>query len=366
MKGKREVLQHFDELVVRHAIFLELRDELLAAIQDGARGRVIMIVGPTGVGKTWLSLDVIEILIDYVEKNPELGYGRPLFLEAESPEYGEFSWRSFYVQGLRKLGEPAIRSKRNIDRLIEELRLGKPIPTYQPLKVHELRTLYLQALEELRPIAVFVDEVASMGKSHSHENRGGNLNVLKSFSNQRTTIHVLLGTIDAKKMLYHEAQTARRVEPVPFWHYSRVNPDVSYFVKIMKETLEEVGVVAEHSLFQDEQFIYAHSLGLAGVGIDWLRRSTERMFRARSKVLKKEHLQTTRLSNLQLSAMARDMKVFEREYSETKDFDVHKFFDEAGTNATSKSAPVTVAARRPGQRNPTRDPVSSPVELEKP
>lgn len=357
MIDKRETLKHLDELIVEHRLYRELKDHLLTVIQEGARGRIIMVVGSTGVGKTWLSLDLESALSAFVEKHFELGFAPPLLLEAESPEFGEFSWRAFYTEGLRKLGEPALSSKLNIDSSIEDLKLGRQMSTYQHLKVHELRTLYLQALDEIRPIAVVIDEIASIGKSRSHDNRGGNLNVLKSFSNRRATIQILLGTVEAKKMLYHEAQTARRVEPLPFWHYSSAPSDLAYFTGVIVAVLKEIGVTAESALFEDKQYLYAHTLGLVGVGVEWIRRGLERMFQVNDTTLKKQHLNATRLSNIQLSTMARDMAAFEVEFSDVGDFDPAKYAVSPRQDIQACLSTHRKTKHVPGRRNPVRDPV---------
>jgi len=109
MRSKQEILVHLDEMVIEHTVFSNLCDKLLTTIQEGARGRILMVVGPTGVGKTALAGLLINILTTFVNSHPELGFWPPIFLDADSPEYGEFTWRAFYMQGLKKLAEPAIK-----------------------------------------------------------------------------------------------------------------------------------------------------------------------------------------------------------------------------------------------------------------
>lgn len=359
MRVKSALLDHLDELVVSHDLYQLILERLLTAIQDGARGRIIMAVGPTGVGKTCLSLDLYEKLIEFVDKNPTAGFSRPLWLEAESPDYGEFSWRTFYSQALMKMGDLGVSRKRNIDTLIKDVELGKPLRSYSYIKVYELRTYYLQALEALRPIAVLIDEAASLGKTRSHDNKGGNLNVIKSISNQRTTIQVLFGTVDARRMLVHEAQIARRVEPFPFHGYGRTETDITYFIKVLADILQELDVRAETTLFDQKQYFYAHTLGLVGVSADWIRRALERMLRRGDRVLKREHFAQTRLSNSQLGIMARDVVAFEQEFNDREDFDFEAYFRSPATREPKKPNKPDTQSRKPGRRNPKRDPTGT-------
>jgi len=212
----------------------------------------------------------------------------------------------------------------------------------------------LNALAELRPIAVFIDEAASFEKTRSHMNKGGNLNVIKSISNRKSTIQVLLGAIDAKKMLFHEAQTSRRIEPVPMWHYSRIQVDVDYYVNLLQDALRVLEVPCDGSLFTDKWYIYTHALGLVGAGMEWERRAIEEMFRTKCEVLKREHFAATRLSNRQLASMAIDMNAFELEFGDKTDFDIAAYFAKPAEKTPPQSR-VASKKSKPGQRKPKRD-----------
>jgi hypothetical protein len=142
------------------------------------------------------------------------------------------------------------------------------------------------------------------------------------------------------------------------WYYSLTQLDIDYFVTLLQDALKAVEIRYEKSLFNDKMYVYTHALGLVGAGVEWERRAVEEMFRTKSKILTREHMATTRLSNLQLEAMARDMKAFEKEFSDNRDFDISKHFGER-TKATAHLTQMQGRSRRPGKRIPKRDPTSS-------
>src|SRR5689334_12770460 len=108
MKINPELIKQLDKSVVHHSNFSYVVNTTLAHLQYGCNGRILMIIGPTGVGKTKLMKLCAHKLTEYVEQNPDCGYTRPLILEAYAPEGGYFSWKTFYRDGLRRMGEPEI------------------------------------------------------------------------------------------------------------------------------------------------------------------------------------------------------------------------------------------------------------------
>jgi energy-coupling factor transporter ATP-binding protein EcfA2 len=87
---------------------------LMTAIRESEPNSIVMVFGPTGVGKTTLRLRTELILIE--ELRPELDTNRwrvPVAsVEAIAPDSGSFCWRSHYKRLLQAMGDPLTDRRR--------------------------------------------------------------------------------------------------------------------------------------------------------------------------------------------------------------------------------------------------------------
>jgi len=353
-----KLLKHFDNLVVEHPGFMDSMTSVLTHVQYGAPGRIMMVVGPTGVGKSTLIRYCVEKLDAFVKDNPDCGWTPPLVLEAMAPESGEFKWSDFYTRALRALNEPGVNAKTDIDLAISELQLGKRISQRRKLSVPDLRRLLEQALRIRRPIAVFIDEIQHLAKSKSLIRKVDNLDVVKSISNLPLTTFILSGTYEARAMMYHGAQLSRRVSINHFQRYQDVPGDRGAFNGVIRSVVHAYKLPIDKDVLEDIDYLYNHTLGCIGILLTWLRTAMEAAIGSRANSVKRAHFEKARLSNIQLAAIASEIHAFESEHRFEGDFDPKKFFLELTESDDQEDKKVaTRPNQRPGLRNPTRDPV---------
>src|SRR5437764_13414638 len=108
-----ERLHYFDKVVISHQILKQTYDALLHAIRHPASASVILVFGPTGVGKTTLRQQIERQLIKDALANPDANPGQipVVAMEAVSPDSGNFNWRYYYIRALMALDEPMIEHK---------------------------------------------------------------------------------------------------------------------------------------------------------------------------------------------------------------------------------------------------------------
>ena len=174
----------FRSYTIAHPRLQAVSDALRRAIQEPAGRSLILVIGPTGVGKTTLRLRIEQEL-----KEPFLAAGEPnpgripvVGLEAVAPDSGNFSWKDDYRRALRALEEPLIDHKidyatRHVCRnqsgeLAIANRVGSP----------ELRQAMEQALRQRRPAALLIDEAQHLTKIASGRRLGDQLDRLKSLA----------------------------------------------------------------------------------------------------------------------------------------------------------------------------------------
>src|SRR5258708_428112 len=108
-----ERLHYFDKVVITHQILKQTFDSLLHAIRYPASASIILVFGPTGVGKTTLRQQIERQLIKDALTKPDANPGHiPVVgMEAVSPDSGNFNWRAYYIRALRALHEPMLEDK---------------------------------------------------------------------------------------------------------------------------------------------------------------------------------------------------------------------------------------------------------------
>src|SRR5258708_23556138 len=149
-------LASFARKVVAHPRLSAAHHTLLQAIRDPARASLILVVGPTGVGKTTLRRGIERHLV--AEALPDLATdpGRlpVVAVEAAAPESGQFHWKDYYTRALIALNEPLV--DRKIDYAVRGFRRDREgtVVVEHTTSAPELRRALEQGLRPPPPSAV--------------------------------------------------------------------------------------------------------------------------------------------------------------------------------------------------------------------
>ena len=94
-------------LRIRHTRIRQVVDELNTLIYPGSQDSILLVIGPTGVGKSTLARYMDEQAMEGAapEMNKDAGLIPAVYVEAPSSGESDFSWRLFYTQALTELGE---------------------------------------------------------------------------------------------------------------------------------------------------------------------------------------------------------------------------------------------------------------------
>lgn len=294
-----------------HPRLLKVKDRLLAAIKAAAPGSLILVLGPTGVGKTTLRHNIEQVLTTELMPVLKSDPSRIPFVSVDTAACltGTFSWRDHFARMLREMNEPLIESKLSLDRLAQ--RNGHPrFAAGSHTSSYELQYAVEQALRYRRPAAVFLDDAQHFGKIASGRRLSDQLDVIKSVANLTNTVHVLIGTYELLTFRNLSGQLSRRSLDVHFSRYRCEQPDdLATFKNVLLTFQKQLPVAETVDLLDCWELMYERSIGCVGILKEWLARMLTIAAGNRRINLTKKNLEQSALSASQcekILAEARD------------------------------------------------------------
>jgi hypothetical protein len=364
-----ERLEYFRSYTIAHPALIEAKDKLIAAICDSAPNSLILVLGPTGIGKTTLRLKIEKMLVQNLSGELESDVTRIPFvsLEAVAPESGVFNWRDHFRRLLLSMEEPLVSYKINPDRNT----LGKAIGPFRPGLTQLTNAEYQYAVEKAlchrRPAAVLIDEAQHLAKVPAGRRLSDQLDVIKSMASHTQTVHVLFGTYDLLAFRNLSGQLSRRCLDIHFRRY-QVDGDKRIFMGVLSSFEQHLPLDEAPDLLKDWDYLYERSLGCVGVLKEWLNRALAATARHGGQSLRRKILEECALSISQCDRMLAEILEGERQLADRCERITSlraRLGLEPSTNGktratgTSPGVASDTSCRkprlRPGKRRPVRD-----------
>jgi hypothetical protein len=331
-------------------------------IDGSLPGSLILVLGPTGVGKTTLRCKLEQSLLEQMTAVLVADPGRLPFVSVEAtvPEASRFRWRDYFAQFLASAREPLIERKVLLDQ--DHMSFNAAITGSQ------LEHSAVQLLRYRRPAAVFIDEAQHLSRVASGRRLIDQLDVIKSMANRTQTTHVLLGTYELLAFRNLSGQLSRRSVDLHFPRYrAESDEDIQIFKNVLVTFQNQFPTSEPPRLLQQWEFLYERSVGCVGVLKDWLMRAAICALKSAANTVNLEHLEKTALSISQCAkilAEARDGESRLTDNEETrlqfrKTLGLHPMPAPCETSPapTDHKLSKPTKRKRVGQRRPTRDPV---------
>jgi len=268
-------IHHFQTYTMAHPRLVAVRDALLSAINEVPSNSLILVLGPTGVGKTTLRAKVEQILTAELLPLLEVECGRLAVVSVEciAPESGSFNWRDHFRRLLLQMEEPLIDYKINPEAPVW---IGDRVVRFMP-SARAVGAEYHHAVERAlafrRPAAVLIDEAQHLARIGPGRRLSDQLDVIKSLANRTKTVHVLIGTYELLAFRNLSAQLSRRSIDIHFARYRADHPDdLKAFRTIVKSFEQQLPLSQRPDLLNEWEYLYERSIGCVGVLKDWLVR----------------------------------------------------------------------------------------------
>jgi energy-coupling factor transporter ATP-binding protein EcfA2 len=378
-------LAYFRSYTVAHPVLQAVDSAVKRALREPAGGSLVLVMGPTGVGKTTLRLRIEQHLRNTFVSAAKEDPGRiPVIgVEAAAPDSGNFNWKDYYRRALLAVEEPLTDFKIAYGSAgVLATQTGR-YAVVRRGEGSELRYALEQALRHRRPAAVLIDEAQHLTKIASGRKLADQLDCLKSFASLTGCVHVLIGTYELLPFRNLSAQLSRRSIDIHFRRYHARDPeDAAAFQRIVYSFQRHLPLVEEPELWRDWDYYYTYSVGCIGLLKDWLTRALATALEEGSKTLTRQHLEQHAWSLDQCHKMAQDAIEGEAALTPTAESSIRLrqllgFAEphvsgqhaEAPVSHTlpalgAKSQPTQRRRRRTGERRPKRDPIGKACDAE--
>jgi len=207
---------------IKHTRIEQLIQELRSLVYPGSQDSLLLVCGPTGVGKSTLSNYVVADILKANEREMASNAGLlpAVYVEAPASGENEFSWRLLYNKILGQLDSETLhsmpRSPYGIDT--DTGRMIRPRST-SGQSLAALRTAVERGLRARQTQLLVIDEAAHIIRQSSPRRLEIQLDTLKSLANACGTQILLVGAYDLYQLMSLSGQLSRRTHVIHFERY---------------------------------------------------------------------------------------------------------------------------------------------------
>lgn len=354
----RDVLESYKRVVLSHPSLERALRDVERGIAPGMPPQIVMLTGPTGVGKT--------TLIEALKSRRDAAAGPVVHMTCQPVtgrrgyDFGKTHWRELAT----KAGDPFRDEHVSPDAASARLRSGRSRRD-GAATIDEYRLGVLDMLRERGVGGVVLDEAQHMTRAPSARSQADQLDVIKDCVDRTCIPHVLAGTYELSVMVAPSAQLARRSVVVHFPPYGPSDAaDRDAFQRIFGQLVGALPIADPRAswaaLRSHIADVFLGCCGCVGTLKKWLMRALQLALETEEDRVDWSLMDTCRLSDEELFKMADEI----REYRELKR-PTRKDIEVALGMLSAPDRKRRPSRRpQPGKRAPRRDPVGLPSERE--
>lgn len=316
-------------------------------------GEVVCLTGPSRCGKSRLITELSKLMSGSYAQDEEI-MPCATVLATNCNVRGSFSTKAFTIKGLEAIRHPIYGINSDDDEWgVKRLAL------LQKTSEGVLRPALESGLELRKTKYLFIDEA-----QHIMHVQGGDtsaaaiLDSWKCLAQEAGVVLVLVGAYPLLDVLRLSPHLLGRKHQVHLPRYHENRGDIMAFRQIVDTYCELITMPSKtRALSEWNEVLYRGSLGCIGLLQSWLRRALAHSMANNAKMLRKEDLFATRLSQKEIKSIYAEIAHGEKALETEKEQAVPK--DEAANSVASitDTAPKKKKKSKPFQKNPRRYPV---------
>lgn len=380
--SSEEKLDYFQRKVLSHPHLEQSFNLTLDSIEFAAKGEIVAIVGPTGVGTTQLGKKLWRKFREVATTVDEEGRDLPLVLAigVEAPNQADRIdadyWKRLLAEIMRRGGDLLIDRKIYVPP--SEFILTHPIPYADPLKrgIDTLIRAMVNMLEQRKTKVLLINQAERLFPESDPAGCVRSQQILMDLSAQTNTRFVLIGGYQLVRASCAQNNWLRRQHTVHFRRYDRNNKqEYSHFVRSLTNLLahmpteQRLGNLSETGAMQ----LYISSVGCIGTLKKTLLLAFQHALRTGEAMTESFILQfaTHNVVALEIAKEARMgehllMDVTSNEVERILDAGMPPVVDSSDLPANKPHSKLSTSGqgfygrRRIGERRSSRDPVGRP------
>jgi len=354
---------HVSELVLRHPIMVECQRRIDRALALPAGYDILLVVGPTGAGKTTLMSTLLSSPVGGGLALPSLaralapGAIPVISVKAHNGKTFPSRWKALLLDILKAVNPALFELGKLSDP--QSTRLAYAGTMLEKVSIPRLLSLVTEGLRLRQTRAVLVDESQHLAPTACAEDLRLMAESLKDLGSNAGTVLVLFGDYTLLDFLGVSAQLARRSSPIHFRRYM-VDDETDYanFQRIVFSFSKAAPTLLPFDQLSGSlHLLYFGCLGSTGTLAQWLERAMGEAILAGSPSVTVPLLEATMLAGIQYTQMVDQINLGEEKYA--KMFSPLKSLMASVLGTALPAAPAAPKRAhpqlKPGQRKPTRD-----------
>lgn len=259
--------EYMKNLCFSHRNLEKALAEVQLLMTPGAGLSVVILVGPTGAGKTTFAKQMVRTLLKQhavaIQENQDL---IPAVLsEVAAPGARQFNWQLFYRHCLRDMLVPNWMSP------LQEVVANSLSAENQADSIRCLRLLFEGALHHRGVRHLLLDEAVHFTDSDTDPVQYGNL--LKSLANRAGMNLLLIGAYGSETLQIATGQLARRNAVVHYERYGDTAEDRAAYGQFLYSLQESIPLRESVNLEPHVDRLFEGTIGLVGLTAEIVRRA---------------------------------------------------------------------------------------------
>jgi len=299
----REYVRKLRAVELPHREYVRVCNEIFAMAALSQPGTIIMVVGPTRVGKTKARKQLFERLVPR-ETTSLSDVISAICVEAAAADSGFFSMKHFTLRALEEIHHPIFGD------LSKDLGKLSYIPRMKHTET-ALRLALERGLKVRRTRFLLIEEAHHMIRRKGKKRAGEILDSIKSLANTAELVVVMFGGYDLLTVGLSSAHINGRLKIVHFPRYLPTKEDLPEFDRVLKTLSGILPIRPDESLLNYRNDIYRGSLGCIGLVCEWCEAALALMAARGDEFMGPEHFSATRYER-QLVEIKKDIEVGEK------------------------------------------------------